>query len=244
MQVDKDRQIRVIFFGGYKDKLNFSSGRGSVLTDQGEVEMDALLMDGKTLNCGAVAAVNNVKNPIELARVVLEKTPHTLIVGAGANMLADEFGVERVGPDYLVTETGRREWEVYKKYNHTVSSLFSQRDGDSHDTVGAVALDQEGNVACATSTGGITGKRGGRVGDSPLVGCGGYADSRAGAVSTTGHGESISRVCLARAVVHHLEAGLSPHTAATTSLSHMYSRVGGSGGVIVIDTEGRSGQRL
>ena len=123
------------------------------MTDLGEVEMDALVMDGRTLDCGAVAAVNNVKNPIELARIVMEETPHTLIVGAGANLLADEFKVERVDKEYLVTEDGRREWETYKQYNKTVSSLFSQREQHGHDTVGAVALDKAGNLACATSTG-------------------------------------------------------------------------------------------
>ena len=135
--------------------------------------MDALVMDGRTLDCGAVAAVNCVKNPIELARVVLEKTPHTLMVGPGANLLAEEFNVTPAGPEYLVTEAGRKEWETYKKYSQTVGSLFSQRDGQGHDTVGAVALDLERNVACATSTGGTRWKREGRVGDSPLVGCGG-----------------------------------------------------------------------
>ena len=201
--------------------------------------MDALVIDGRTLDCGAVAAVNCVKNPIELARVVLEKTPHTLMVGPGANLLAEEFDVTPAGPEYLVTEAGRKEWETYKKYSQTVGSLFSQRDGQGHDTVGAVALDLERNLACATSTGGITGKRGGRVGDSPLVGCGGYADSSVGAVSTTGHGESITKVCLARTVLHHLESGKDPEEAGAASLSYMYRKVSGSGGVIVLDKEGR-----
>ena len=109
-----------------------------MLTSLGEVEMDAMLMDGRTLECGGVAAVNNVRNPIELARLVMEKTNHTLIVGSGANKLAEEFSVARAGPEYLVTEAGRREWETYRQYSHTVDSLFSQR---GHDTVGAVALD-------------------------------------------------------------------------------------------------------
>ena len=109
-----------------------------MLTSGGEVEMDAMCMEGRTLACGGVAAVNNVRNPIELARLVMERTNHTLIVGAGANKLAEEFNVARAGPDYLVTEAGRAEWETYQQYSHTVDSLFSQRH---HDTVGAVALD-------------------------------------------------------------------------------------------------------
>merc|ERR1719500_1558442 len=169
--------------------------------------MDALIMDGKTLACGSVAAVNNIRNPVELARKVMEKTPHTLIVGEGANTLAKEEGVEQVDKEYLVTPEGVEEWETYKKYNIAVSSLFGQR---GHDTVGAVALDRGGNLACATSTGGITGKRPGRVGDSPLVGSGGYADDSAGAVSTTGHGESITKVVLAHTVITGLSRGLEP----------------------------------
>ena len=115
-----------------------------MLTSDGEVEMDAMLMDGRSLDCGGVAAVSNVRNPIELARLVLERTNHTLIVGAGANKLAEEFNLARAGPEYLVTEAGRREWETYRQYSHTVNSLFSQRD---HDTVGAVALDMVSNLS-------------------------------------------------------------------------------------------------
>jgi len=214
----------------------FDAGRGSVLTDAGNVEMDALIMDGKTLDCGSVATVNNVKNPVELARKVMEKTPHTLIVGEGANTLAKEENVEAADKDYLVTAEGVEEWETYKKYNVAVSSLFGQR---GHDTVGAVALDKGGNLACATSTGGITGKRPGRVGDSPIVGSGGYADNESGAVSTTGHGESITKVCLAHRIVQSLESGGSPQEAAGEGLRYMFSRVGGSGGAVVVDKEGR-----
>lgn len=122
----------------------FDAGRGSVLTHAGEVEMDALIMDGKTLDCGSVATVNNIKNPVVLARKVMEKTPHTLIVGEGANTLAKEENVEKADKEYLVTAAGVEEWETYKKYNVAVSSLFAQR---GHDTVGAVALDKVGYLS-------------------------------------------------------------------------------------------------
>ena len=124
-----------------EDDPVFDAGRGSVLTAAGMVEMDALIMDGKNLDCGSVAAVNNIKNPVVLARKVMEKTPHTLIVGEGANALAKEENLEEVDKEYLVTPEGVEEWETYKKYNTTVSSLFGQR---GHDTVGAVALDKVG----------------------------------------------------------------------------------------------------
>ena len=122
-----------------EDDPAFDAGRGSVLTDRGEVEMDALIMNGKNLDCGSVATVNNIKNPVMLARKVMEKTPHTLIVGEGANILAREENVEPASKDYLVTAAGLEEWETYKKYNVAVSSLFGQR---GHDTVGAVSLDR------------------------------------------------------------------------------------------------------
>jgi len=241
----------------------FCAGYGSVLTDCGDVEMDALIMDGSNLKSGAVAAVSTSPNPVKLARYVMDKTDHTLVVGHGAQKLATQSGLATVEPSTLVTAQAIDEWKTYKQYNHAVHSLFSVRpegnelkvgdtkddktifdtDGDKsasvgHDTVGCVALDSKGNMAAATSTGGIVGKMTGRVGDSPLVGAGGYADNQVGCISTTGHGESITRVCLAHTAINLLEQGSSPTEAAKKALNKMSRKVGGAGGMIIIDKFG------
>jgi len=230
-----------------EDDPVFDAGYGSVLTDSGEVEMDALIMDGKRMRSGAVGAVSCVKNPVDLARHVMENTDHTLLVGKGAERQATLAGLEIVEPESLVTPEGREEWETYKQYKSAVNSLFSGRDkekvkapepGIGHDTVGCVALDAEGNIACATSTGGITGKMPGRVGDTPLVGAGGYADNQVGGVSTTGHGESITKTCLAHTAVINMEQGLSPSGAGKKALERMMDKVGGAGGLIIINKSG------
>lgn len=185
----------------------FDAGTGSVLTADGTVEMDAIIMNGADLSYGSVASVENIKNPVKLARLVMEKTEHTMLVGAGANRFAAEQGICKVSAETLVTAEAKADFERFKTYGISVMTNFSTRsDNLGHDTVGCVAFDGS-NFAAATSTGGIMGKRPGRVGDSPLVGCGAYADNFAGAVSTTGHGESISKVCLARRIVEGCERG-------------------------------------
>ncbi|XP_022091356.1 isoaspartyl peptidase/L-asparaginase-like isoform X1 [Acanthaster planci] len=178
-----------------EDDPAFDAGTGSVLNEDGEVEMDAIVMEGQHLKTGAVACVKNIRNPVKLARLVMEKTEHILLVGDGANKFAKSVGMKEVPVATLVSDNAVKELEHFKKFNKTVDGLFSTRD---HDTVGAVAVDSEGNVACATSTGGITAKMAGRVGDSPLIGSGAYCDSAAGSASATGHGESIAKVTLAR----------------------------------------------
>ncbi|XP_061424858.1 isoaspartyl peptidase/L-asparaginase-like isoform X1 [Lethenteron reissneri] len=264
-----------------EDDAAFDAGHGSVLTEAGEVEMDALMMDGRTLRLGSVSCVQGVANPVSLARAVMEKTEHAMLTAAGAARFAEALGVARVPQRELVTEAARSEWERYRRYRHAVRALFSSER--AHDTVGAVALDARGDVACATSTGGITNKMPGRVGDSPIVddglkvhgsewrpnigrkivqdgrrsasesarcgdrlcskGCGGYADNAVGAVSTTGHGESIMKVTLARLILFHMEAGKSPDEATALALSHMRDRVGGHGGAVVLGRDGRWGAR-
>lgn len=212
----------------------FDAGIGSVLTTDGTVEMDALIMDGDNLNAGAVAGLKDVRYPIRLARLVMEKTPHVLMIGEGANRLADEFKVERITQEQLVTDDARKgleEWLKKQEFGGTFG----------HETVGAVALDSEGNLAAATSTGGVTGKRVGRVGDVPIIGSGGYADNRVGAVSTTGHGESILKVNLAKLVLSYMDAGMDVQVAAEKALGYMAIRVDGNGGLIAIDKDGNIG---
>ncbi|XP_052766162.1 isoaspartyl peptidase/L-asparaginase-like [Mya arenaria] len=216
----------------------YDSGTGSPLTAKEEVEMDAVIMDGRTLKTGAVACVQNIKNPIKLARMVMEKTTHTLLVGPGANLFAEEMGIKCVPLESLVTERAKRDLALYKgNYGDTVKNAFKSRVS-GHDTTGAVALDKNGNVAYGTSTGGISGKKPGRVGDSPIIGLGGYADNEVGGISCTGHGESISKVVLAHQVITAMRAGTSAQVAADKALANMASRVEGYGGVIVLSRLG------
>ncbi len=163
----------------------FNAGKGAVFTHEGRNELDAAIMDGRDLSCGAISGVTTVKSPITLARKVMEESPHVFFTGAGAEVFADEMGVERVESDYYFTE---RRWEQLQK------KLAEEEVGDDkHGTVGAVALDREGNLAAATSTGGMTNKRYGRVGDVPIIGAGTYANNKTAAISCTGWGEKFIR---------------------------------------------------
>ncbi|XP_073776979.1 isoaspartyl peptidase/L-asparaginase isoform X2 [Danio rerio] len=217
-----------------EDDPTFDAGHGSVLNISGEVELDSIIMDGETLAAGAVASVRNIANPVSLARAVMEKTDHVMLTDRGASMFAEHIGTP-VAHD-LVTELERKEWEHSKSYPDGVKKFFNTQWG--HDTVGAVALDSSGNVACATSTGGIRNKMVGRVGDSPIIGSGGYADNRSGAVSCTGHGESILKVTLARLILFHVEQGKSAVGAAEASLQYMSQRVKGCGGAVLLSSTG------
>ena len=190
--------------------------------------MDALIMDGTTLGAGAVAGLRDIRHPIDLARIVMEKTPHVMMIGEGARRLADKHGVEKLTQDKFVTDEARQELAEWLKKKKLGVSF-------GHETVGAVALDYKGNIAAATSTGGVTGKLVGRVGDVPIVGSGGYADNRIGGVSSTGHGESIMKVNLARIVLTYLEAGNHIQEAADKALAYMSQRVDGSGGLVALD---------
>ncbi|XP_008276967.1 isoaspartyl peptidase/L-asparaginase [Stegastes partitus] len=215
-----------------EDNAVFNSGHGAALNTDGEVELDAIIMDGRTLACGAVSSVQNIAHPVSLARAVMEKTSHVMLTGRGANLFAESIGITTVPTDTLVTEYERKEWEKQKTYVTGVMEDFNSQW--AHDTVGAVAVDSAGNVACATSTGGIRNKMVGRVGDSPIIGSGGYADNSSGAVSCTGHGESILKVTLARLILSHVEQGKSVADASRLSLQHMGDRVQGAGGAIVV----------
>ncbi|XP_076598595.1 isoaspartyl peptidase/L-asparaginase [Chaetodon auriga] len=220
-----------------EDNTVFNAGHGAALNADGEVELDAIIMDGRTLASGAVSSVKNIANPVSLARAVMEKTAHVMLTSKGANLFAESIGVVTVPTDTLVTEYEKKEWEKHKNYIAGVMEDFNSQW--AHDTVGAVAVDCAGNVACATSTGGIRNKMVGRVGDSPIVGAGGYADNCSGAVSCTGHGESILKVTLARLILSHVEQGKSVADSSQLSLQYMADRVRGAGGSIVVCPSGQ-----
>lgn len=213
-----------------EDDPHFNAGTGSCLNADGRVEMDAALMDGQNLKAGAVCVVSAVKNPIQLARAVMERTPHVLLAGEAAHTLGDQAGIPRIDPAQLVTDKARRRFERAK------SNAAAKRLG----TIGAVAIDSRGHLAAATSTGGITLKRPGRVGDSPLIGAGTYADDTLGAVSATGLGEAIIRVALGFRAVQLLPGAESTTAGLERALSSL-DRVGGSGGIIGISPRGEVG---
>jgi len=207
-----------------EDHPRFNAGRGSVLTAAGTVETDASIMEGDQLRNGAVAAVSGVRNPISLARQILEAGRHSLFAGPGALARARELGVPLCDPAELVTEHQRRR-------------LAALQAG----TVGAVALDRLGTIAAATSTGGMAGKLPGRVGDSALIGCGTYAESTLGGVSCTGDGEAIIRVTLARRALDILKSVGEPGHACEVALSVLVEEGRGQGGLILVDWRGRVG---
>ncbi len=209
-----------------EDDPTFDAGVGSVLNIEGYVELDAIIVDGASLKFGSVAAVRRVKNPISLARAIMERTEEMMFVSEGAERIALELGFELIDPEELIVERERRAWE--------------RRMSRIRGTVGAVALDSSGRIAAATSTGGVPLKRPGRVGDTPLIGCGAYANELGGA-SSTGQGEPIMRVMLSKLSVDFLVRGSHPTEAARRSLSFMADRTGGWGGIIVLDREGRVG---
>jgi L-asparaginase / beta-aspartyl-peptidase len=207
-----------------EDHPRFNAGRGSVLTSAGTVEMDASIMEGDRLACGAVASVSRVANPITLARRVMDDGAHVLLVAEGAHAFARQAGLPTCDPAALITERQR-------------GRLAAHGAG----TVGAVALDRHGTVAAATSTGGMVGKRPGRVGDSALIGCGTYADSTLGGVSCTGSGEAIIRVVLARRALEFLKEADDPHYAAKVAVDLLVEEGRGEGGLILVDWRGRIG---
>ena len=222
-----------------EDDPTFDAGRGAFLNTLGEVELDAAIMEGRYLRAGAVAAVKNIRNPIFLARKVMEETEHVLLVGSGAYEFAAEVGVERCNTeDLLVGRELKRFRKLQEQKEFITQSVFER---DLGDTVGAVAIDHKKHVAAATSTGGTPKKRAGRVGDSALIGCGTYADDALGAVSTTGWGESIMKVVLAKSVCDLMGLGLTAIEAAREGIAILGRKVQGLGGVICIDTKGNIG---
>jgi len=207
-----------------EDSPLFNAGRGSCFNAAGEIEMDASVMDGERLLAGAVAAVQRIRNPVLAARLVMEKTRHVLLAGDGAEQLARQHGLQLEPPEYFHTALRR--------------SALQRKLKSHHGTVGAVALDEDGNLAAATSTGGYTGKLPGRIGDSPLIGAGNYADNRACAVSGTGLGEAFIRAAVAYDVAARMRyRGESLAAAARAALRNV-ARLGGDGGLIAVDRRG------
>ena len=212
----------------------FNAGRGAALTRDGAAELDAAVMEGKRQRAGAVASVRHVKNPIDLARRVMEKSRHVLLVGAGAEEFALEEGLELVANAYFKTDERRRQLEAEQR-GQSVSDLIP-----SHGTVGAVALDDQGTLAAATSTGGMTNKRQGRVGDSPIIGAGTYAKNGVCAVSATGHGEYFIRAVAAHHIASAVEyRGMTLDDAVRELLHTVLPKLGGRGGIISVDGTGR-----
>lgn len=227
-----------------EDDPTFDAGRGSFLNREGAVEMDAVIMNGATLKAGSVAAVRNILHPVSLARMVMERTHHVMLVGEGANIFAAEQGVTAVPEEELLVGRELERWRQLRKDPRFRARVIfeppqvpSPMDGPG-DTVGAVALDHAGDVAASTSTGGTPKKRMGRVGDSPLVGAGAYADNLTGAVSATGWGEPIILSCLSRRVLEFIERGMGPAEAATVTLQEMLERHEGRGGVVLVTPDG------
>ncbi|MFZ0547812.1 MAG: isoaspartyl peptidase/L-asparaginase [Candidatus Promineifilaceae bacterium] len=219
-----------------EDAPCLDAGVGSYLNAVGEVEMDALIMDGATLNLGAVAAVQRVRHPISLARLVMDESEHNFFVGSGADLFADLIGFARCQPEDLLVGAEREMYLALKsKPDYETAEIFTE-PGAMGDTVGAVALDAYGNLAAATSTGGTRKKRPGRVGDSPLVGSGGYADNWTAAVSATGYGEALMKVLVSKQVCDFVAAGLSAEKACRAALQLLEERVKGVGGLIAIDS--------
>jgi L-asparaginase / beta-aspartyl-peptidase len=223
-----------------EDDETFDAGRGSFLNQDGRVQLDALIMDGNTLRAGGVGCVEHLRNPVRAARKILSESPHVYFVGEGAERFAAEHGIELCKNEELVIA---REVERLRDYQSQPRSakadLFAPTV--SHDTVGAVALDGDGNTAAATSTGGTLSKAPGRLGDSSLIGCGCYADNKTAAASLTGWGEPIMKLVLAKWAADRVATGNVPEWVAAEAIDYLKTRVDGHGGIILLDARGRFG---
>ncbi|MES2353506.1 MAG: isoaspartyl peptidase/L-asparaginase [Pseudomonadota bacterium] len=217
----------------------FNAGYGAVFNASGQHELDAAVMDGATLEAGCVAGLKRAKNPVLVARTVMEKTRHIMLAGEGADTFAESQGLEMVSPDYFHTENRQRAFERVQQQLRANQPKAAISDEDKHGTVGAVALDAAGNLAAATSTGGHTHKMVGRIGDSPIIGAGTYADNETCAVSCTGDGEYFIRIAAAHDVASRMRyLSESIHDAALHVVTKTLPDLGGTGGLIAIDRRG------
>jgi L-asparaginase / beta-aspartyl-peptidase len=243
-----------------EDDETFDAGRGSFLNRDGKVQLDALIMDGATLRAGGVGCVERLRNPVRAARKILSESPHVYFVGEGAEKFAAEHGIALCQNEDLIIP---REVERLKKYQAEIAQRAPASPGSivhgndlfasspvapsahdptiSHDTVGAVALDRNGNIAAATSTGGTLNKAPGRLGDSSLIGCGCYADNLSAAASTTGWGEPIMKLVLAKWTADRIAAGNLPEWSAQEAIDYLEERLHGHGGIIVLNRDGHIG---
>ena len=244
-----------------EDDETFDAGRGSFLNRDGKVQLDALIMDGATLRAGGVGCVEHLRNPIRAARKILSESPHVYFVGEGAERFAVEHGIPLCKNEDLIIPREVERLREYQAKSLTKiptsgaknapevghppgTELFAPAADDptiSHDTVGAVALDSNGNIAAATSTGGTLNKAPGRLGDSSLIGCGCYANNESAAVSTTGWGEPIMKLVLAKWTADRIAAGNLPEWAAQEAMNYLQQRVNGHGGIIVLSPSGHFG---
>jgi len=229
-----------------EDDPLYNAGCGSVLNEDGKVEMDAGIMDGENLQAGAVAGIHNIANPIMLARKVLEESEHVMLIGAGAMRFAEVQGLERMPDHYFFT---KERIEQYNQAKLVGKTMLDHDDAEEpvkkYGTIGAVARDAKGNLAAATSTGGIVFKRFGRVGDSPIIGSGVYADNQTCAISTTGFGEDFMRTVFAKSVADRIEfCNKDVNAVADDAIDYFKQRVSGRGGFILIDTQGNCIRRF
>jgi L-asparaginase / beta-aspartyl-peptidase len=233
-----------------EDDETFDAGRGSFLNRDGKVQLDALIMDGATLRAGGVGCVERLRNPVRAARKILSESPHVYFVAEGAERFAAEHGIALCNNEDLIIP---REVERLREYQAEAARRPSSQDGNdlfapssddmtiSHDTVGAIALDRSGNIAAATSTGGTLNKAPGRLGDSSLIGCGCYANNESAAVSTTGWGEPIMKLVLAKWTADRIQAGNLPEWSAQEAMNYLKQRLNGHGGIIVLNPAGHIG---
>jgi beta-aspartyl-peptidase (threonine type) len=225
-----------------EDDPVFNAGCGSVLNEDGKVEMDAAIMDGRDLSAGAIAAVDNIANPVQLARLVMSKSEHVMLISEGAMRFAEHCGMSRVPEDYFYTPD-RIEQLHQARLQHKIMLDHDDTEEDTEDqkygTIGAIALDPAGNLAAATSTGGIVNKRMGRVGDSPIVGAGVYADNETCDVSATGFGEDFMRCVISKTISDFIwMKEMNARQATDAGIDYLVRKVNGRGGVIVIDKAG------
>ena len=221
-----------------EDDETFDAGRGSFLNRDGKVQLDALIMDGATLRAGGVGCVERLRTPVRAARKSLSESPHVYFVAEGAERFAAEHGIPLCKNEELIIP---REVERLREFKERGEEEDLFAPAISHDTVGAVALDRDGNIAASTSTGGTLNKAPGRLGDSSLIGCGCYADNRTAAASTTGWGEPIMKLVLAKWAADRVASGNAPEWVAAEAVNYLKDRLNGHGGMILLDARGRFG---